>query len=208
MSDFVRIPATEKSRSLRRPIFGVGINDADYQTQPLINGKILLCPFYQRWTSMMRRCYSLKYHSSRPTYADCTVAAEWLAFSVFRRWMESQEWEGKELDKDVLEHGNRVYSPSKCLFVSRSVNSLLLGNLSRRGLLPQGVTLNKPWGKFVASISLHGKRKHLGAFTCSKEASEVYKTAKAAHIIEVAQTQPANIKAGLIRHAKIIENSP
>lgn len=38
---------------------------------------------YKLWNHMLERCYSDKYHETRPTYKDCTVAEEWHSFSKF-----------------------------------------------------------------------------------------------------------------------------
>ena len=59
-------------------IYRVGINNADYAIKkyeelPRINGKqnqkvIWRCPFYTKWMSMLKRCYSENYKDKRPTY--------------------------------------------------------------------------------------------------------------------------------------------
>jgi len=109
-------------------VYGVGTNDADYQvaTTGAIGSKretIWRCPYYQRWTNMLYRVYG----SGRPAYADVSVCKDWLVFSNFRSWMETQDWQGKELDKDIL--GSSVYGPDACLFVHKVVNMLsIVGN--------------------------------------------------------------------------------
>lgn len=207
MNEFQHIPATASSLASRKPVFGVGINDANYLTQPRIDGKQVRCPFYQAWKGMLSRAYSTAFHIRRPTYSDCTVTAEWLAFSNFRSWMVEQDWQGRELDKDLLLPGNKVYGPDTCVFVSSQINTLLNDHAADRGLYPQGVCFHKASGKFRAKISIHGKTKYLGYFTTPTAASTAYNEAKSAHIIEVAQTQPDNIKAGLIRHTKLLRIS-
>lgn len=202
MTTFVQIPASKSSLSRRKTVFGVGVNDASYVVQPTINGTRACCPFYRKWRNMLRRSYSPAYHLKHPTYIDCTVTAEWLMFSVFRRWMIEQDWQGKELDKDILDHGNNIYGPDTCVFVSHAINSLLTDNAASRGKYRQGVDLHKPSGKYKARVRRYGKGKHLGLFTTTEEASTAYLIAKSAHIIEVAQTQQPNVKAGLITIAE------
>ena len=124
-------------------VYGVGINDAIYTTQPMINGKQVVCPYYRTWKDMIRRCYSTKYYDKRPTYEGCSVADEWLVFSKFKAWMETQDWEGNQLDKDILLQGNRIYSKDTCAFVSGSVNSFVLNNQAIRGEYKIGVSYNK-----------------------------------------------------------------
>ena len=89
----------------KRLVFGVGINDSDYEVYKYetINGKrkaTWKCPYYERWVSMLRRCYSPRSLEKYPTYKGCTVCEEWLTFSTFKKWMENQEWEDRHLDKD------------------------------------------------------------------------------------------------------------
>lgn len=204
MNTFPHVPASAISISGRKIVYGHGVNDADYKIEIKIDGKKVACPFYRKWVSMLQRCYSPAYHLNKPTYQDCTVAAEWLTFSVFRSWMVGQYWEGMCLDKDMLSPGNKVYSPETCVFVSQAINNLLTDSAASRGVYPQGVDFDKRRGKYKAQISLYGKLKHLGLFATPEEASTAYLIAKSAYIIEVAQTQPDNIKAALIRHAELL----
>lgn len=76
-------------------VYGVGINDADYPTtqREKVNGEWKItwrCLYYDRWVSMLTRCYSSKCHEKQPTYKGCSVCDEWLTFSNFRKWMEQQ----------------------------------------------------------------------------------------------------------------------
>lgn len=57
-------------------VYGVGINDADYVTQPTVNGGRGSCLFYQTWRSMIERCYSLKRLKKFPSYLGCSVCEE------------------------------------------------------------------------------------------------------------------------------------
>jgi hypothetical protein len=115
---FIEKSATKKSLSGRRPVYGVGINDADYITIYKSNGSTLTCPFYRRWKNMLSRCYDKKYLERNKTYKDCSVCKEWLTFSNFKAWMIKQDWRGNHLDKDITSQGNKVYSPNLCLFVT------------------------------------------------------------------------------------------
>ena len=121
---FEEIPATQKSIDNRKLVYGVGINDADYQVNPTIDGSRVMCPAYSAWHSMIERCYSEKYHDKKPTYKECYVCDEWLYFLKFKSWMEKQDYKGKELDKDILIQGNKVYSPETRIFVDKTINVL------------------------------------------------------------------------------------
>ena len=82
---------------------------------------------------MLARCYSAKFQEHCPTYTGCTVAEDWLKFSNFKDWMEKQQWEGKQLDKDILFEGNKVYGPDTCVFVSPMVNTFTIDSGAARG---------------------------------------------------------------------------
>ena len=192
------------ARKKTKLVYGVGINDADYNVTQTVNGKQGMCRFYMAWSSMLERCYSQQFTARWPTYIGCSVVKEWLTFSNFKSWMEQQDWEGKQLDKDIIIPGNKVYGPENCVFVTGRINTLLTDNAAGRGRYPIGVCLKKTSGKFQASIRKYGKRHFLGYHATKEAASAAYITAKVAHIIDVALTQPPNIKAGLLKHAEII----
>lgn len=91
-------------------VCGVGINDATYSVYRYKGSagsqkRIWACPFYRTWGTMLGRCYSDKFHEQNPTYVGCTVCDEWLTFSKFKAWMETQDWKDKQLDKDILVPG-------------------------------------------------------------------------------------------------------
>lgn len=143
-------------------ICGVGINDADYKVTFYNNdGKRGHCPFYRRWSSMINRCYNGNFSS----YNNSEVCEEWLTFSNFKTWMETQDWENKELDKDLLFPNNKVYCPTKCLFVPKELNSLFVDSKSNRGDYAIGVSFEKRRNKFESYISINNKKKHLGYYT-------------------------------------------
>lgn len=145
---------------MRKPLYGKGINDSDYVTQPSVGER---CPFFDRWHSMIRRCYS---SNKSQRYDGCTVSSEWLTFSKFKEWMISQEWEGMALDKDILIPGNKIYSKENCVFVPQYVNSAFSGsgNDGKVSCLPLGVT-RKPRLKtnpYIAQGVELNVRTHLG----------------------------------------------
>lgn len=114
---------------MKKLVCGVGVNDADYKITKKHNGRIIWkCKYYNRWENLLNRVYNPKYHLLRPTYETVTVCDKWLIFSNFKAWMEKQDWEGKQLDKDLLSKGKvyKIYSPETCLFVSNTVNSFIL----------------------------------------------------------------------------------
>ena len=178
----------------RSTLYGIAINDTDY----VINGSSGTCVFYRRWAGMLTRCYSKAYMASRVNYEACTVCDEWLLFSNFKKWMKNQDWQDKQLDKDILVKGNNIYSPETCIFITQQINTLLNSQKSKRGKYPQGVSFRKDLGSFEAYCSFNGKKVSLGQYQSTGEASEVYKAYKYKLIAEVATTQDEPLKSALL----------
>ena len=199
MSGFVEVPASKRSLAVRGLVFSVGLNDSPHKVSAIVSGKKVFCPIYSTWVHMLERCFCPKLLAKRPTYINCTVAAEWLVLSNFREWMITQDYKGLQLDKDLLISGNKHYSPETCLFVTSQVNSLLSDRGGKRGVYPQGVSLNKPSGKFMANAHINGNQEYLGLFKTIKEAELAYKTSKQSEIRRVAELQTNNkVKQSLL----------
>ena len=205
-------------------VCGVGINDADYVVQKYqvtsrisptsgkrIQKRIWVCPYYEVWKSMLKRCYSAYVHNKFPTYKGCSVCEDWRYFSKFKSWMEAQDWVGKELDKDLLIRGNKLYSPSTCIFLSPKLNTFLSENSSSRGKYPIGVCYRKKPKHMVSEPSNPYRaevgdgtpnRKYLGVFSTPEEAHKAWLSAK----IELAKKLAAEIilEGGDTRIAKAI----
>ena len=153
---------------------------------------------------MLKRAYSPAEHARRPSYVGTIVCDEWLRFSSFKAWMESQDWQGKQLDKDLLFVGSKLYSPATCCFVSREINSFLTDSAATRGSLPIGVCLHKATGKFAAQIQVGGKgKRHLGLFDDADSAHSAWLTAKQEIAEKLAdkEANPLIAKALLVRFA-------
>lgn len=156
----------------RKPKFGVGINDADYVTNN--------CPIFRYWSDMLRRCYDPKYLERYPTYHGCKVCEEWIRFSKFKLWVETQEWEGKQLDKDLIKRGNKVYSPDTCCFISKELNYFLTERTASRGDYKIGVSLTSRKKRFAARIRnpFNNSLEILGYFDSEDEAHELWRKRK------------------------------
>jgi hypothetical protein len=163
--------ATKMSLCKRSLVHGVGVNDADYDTQKEKNTKVIWrCPFYDKWINMLKRCYSPLWHKQYPTYIGCSVCPEWRYFSKFRLWMENQKWEGMALDKDLLVKGNQVYGPDTCCFLPTAINCLFGGSKKKINLdLPQGVTLTAN-GKYRVQIQIRPDKRYRKTISSFKEA--------------------------------------
>lgn len=174
---------------MKRLVHGVGINDANCVVTHWANGSPVICNFYKVWQSMLGRAYSAKIHKVQPAYIGCSVCDEWHIFSNFRKWMENQDWQGKQLDKDLLIQGNNVYCPESCIFVSSALNKLLMASNAARGKYPIGVCFNKLYPKYKSTICIGGKNKHLGSFDSISEAHAEWQKAKAEIIQQAANEQ-------------------
>jgi len=184
--------------SRRRLIYGVGINDADYVTSPMIEGKQRVCPYYRKWLAMLQRGYCLKFKGKMPTYAGCSVDSSWLLFSNFKKWMQSQDWRGKDLDKDLLVPGNKVYGPETCVFLDRSINNLLKPNA-------KGVSFDRFCGKFAANCYVNGQPRYLGVYDTEQQARKVYVKFKAEVLMSASLKQnDPRIRKGLTNFAKLL----
>ena len=180
MTQFIEVPATKRSLALRSTVCGVGINDAWYLVH-LYDGEILIgkCPYYRSWLNMIKRCYCQKYKETHPTYNDCSAVKEWLLFSNFKEWMVTQDWEGKQLDKDLIVAGNKIYGPDKCIFVSSKINGILNNCAASRGALPQGVRFDSDTGKYRSECRVDGRKQSIGYFETELEAEYAYLVFKA-----------------------------
>lgn len=171
--------------SLRSRIFGIGVNDSDYITSPVINGKQIPCPIYNCWKAMLTRCYSKKDRDRRSAYAGCEVHESWHIFSSFRGWYLDNYENGLSLDKDILVFENKVYSPYSCAYVPRFLNNLFRSSPS--GLhgngLPMGVSAPEKMKEsprpYMSCIKTRNSNsKHLGHFETSHEAHKAWQVEK------------------------------
>lgn len=176
-------------------VYGVGINDADYMVTRYknVNKKkqtIWRCPVYKAWVNMLRRCYSEKLKELNKTYVGVTACKEWHVFSNFRAWMIAQDFEGKELDKDILVVGNTIYSPETCAFVSHKVNSFFWEKGNKKTNYKRGVSLDKKTGKFLAACNIGNKKSvYLGSFKDPESAHLAWKSFKYKLAVELANEQ-------------------
>jgi hypothetical protein len=183
-------------RKKDKKLYGIGVNDADYAVTKTnkVDGKqrvVWKCPYYTVWCNMLHRCYYEPYSIRYPTYKGCSVCEEWIHFSNFKSWMETQDFEGKELDKDILVEGNKIYSAETCRFVTKQLNYFLTDHNAFRGDWPLGVIWQKHANKFRIRCSnpFTKKQEHLGYLVCPNEAHELWKKKKHEHACALADLQ-------------------
>tara|TARA_R100000988_G_scaffold9434_1_gene5332 strand:- start:15 stop:758 length:744 start_codon:yes stop_codon:yes gene_type:complete len=164
---------------LRELIYGVGINDVmiPYFTESRI---------WRQWGGIIRRTDKRDPNMHNyESYKDCTLDPRWYKLSVFKEWIEQwDDYGNKEVDKDILITGNKIYGPDTCLMVRPIVNSWFRPNAAK-GDLPRGVSWNTAWrrGKspnpYSAQITpIGGKRTGLGYYSTVEEASIVFESAR------------------------------
>lgn len=171
------------------------VNDVKGSTYTVIDGNKVSCPMYRTWRNMIRRCYYKKYLEEYPSYIGCSVCSEWLLFSKFKAWMSTQDYKGNELDKDILQQGNKIYSPDTCMFVPPNVNKLINRKGSKVGDMPTGVY---KVSKYTARVYSDGKQFNLGDFNNPEDAHEAYKRFKYKIIAKEAARQSEPLRSALL----------
>lgn len=123
-------------------VYGIGfVGEGDYITS--INNKPV--PNYTCWLRIIRRCYDKKNLSRSSAYIDCSVCKEWHNFQNFAKWYKEnypKDGLSYELDKDIKIKGNKIYSPSSCLFVTKQENVEMARSKSFSFKSPDGVVFN------------------------------------------------------------------
>jgi hypothetical protein len=130
---------------------------------------------YDRWKGILRRCYNEEERYKNPTYKDVTVCEEWLNFQNFAEWWDKNYYkidgEKMQLDKDILIKGNKLYSPSTCIFVPQNINILFTKCHKVREGLPMGINFDSKRNKYRAYCSIKGKLIAIGnSYNTSEDA--------------------------------------
>lgn len=170
------------------------VGEGDYR--PSMNS--VHTPQYTKWKSMLERCYSNKYHKRQPKYVECEVCDEWYNFQNFAKWYDENYYEVEDqvmcLDKDILKKNNKIYSPTTCVFVPKSINSLFVKSDAARGELPIGVKYNETKQKYYVYCGVGKCKKiYLGIFDNSTEAFQAYKEFKEQYVKDVANEYKESI---------------
>lgn len=175
--------------TLKRKLFGVGINDVPGSGKQLKQSPYK-AHYYTVWYSMLKRCYSPKEQSKllMQSYIGCTVDPRWHYLSNFKQWYDEQgDVTGKQLDKDIISPGNKVYGPDTCFFVSPQLNTFFVKQDRHRGKNPIGVRhdirpLKKPFRCMIRDGT--GKKKYVGYYSTPEEAYQAFIQAKKELLLE------------------------
>lgn len=165
-------------------------------------------PLYNKWKKMIYRCKL----PSNPMYKNygakgVDICLEWKYYSNFYQWAGNYDWEGKEIDKDLLGDG-KLYSPDTCCFLPKALNTFLTGPThGTRGKYPAGVYFygkhspNKPYR--VQCCDLTGKQTDLGSYSTVSAAYQAYVNQKTKLTLRYAEKQTdLRIRSGLIQFAQ------
>ena len=159
-------------------VCGVGYLGEGKYTVRGEDGKQTKC--YQTWKNILQRCYDKKEHKKRPLYKDCFACEEWHNFQNFAKWYYDNIYfigeEQMHLDKDILNKGNKTYSPSTCIFVPQSINDLFTKRQNYRGKYPIGVC--KHGNRYRVKCNKNSDGIYLGIYDTPEQAFQVYKTYK------------------------------
>ena len=181
----VRVSLNGARKSIRKLVCGIGVHDLNISCRdPSVYDHWCL------WSRMLRRCYSNKHQVSHPTYIGCSVCPEWLCFSGFVTWVNTQEesaWRTMDIDKDILVICNKQYSPDSCVFVNSRINSFFVCGAPKKSGLPVGVT--HCGSRYEPSISTkheksNGLQKRRSTST-SEESRMIYLQYKASRALEL-----------------------
>lgn len=158
------------TRSDRKPILGVGINDYPF---PISCGGVHMKE-YTVWKNMIRRVVD----SNLDWYDGAELSENFKYFSRYLEHIKSLSgYEcfmlgGWALDSDLL-LGRKSYTEEGVCFLPEAVNTFLTHNRkkSKRDGLPVGVVSTKS-GRFIA----RAHKVHIGTYSTVAEAEQKYKS--------------------------------
>lgn len=167
-----------------RKVFGYGYIGVG-KHQPKENNKLNVA--YQTWRNIIIRCYHEPYKDlNKAYYGICSICEEWFNYQNFADWYYDNiypiENERIHIDKDVMVHGNKIYSPETCVFLPQRINMIFMDKPKTRDVdLPNTVYRCKNGFK----TSYNGKS--LGVFKTLEEAIQIHDDNMRVHIKQVAE---------------------
>ena len=172
---------------------GVDKNGNVSKAKEFKDGKLCVTWEYNKWQHMLQRCFDNKYKEKEPTYKKVTCCDRWLCFANFLEDFEilknEYNWDNDEklnLDKDILNKNNKIYSLENCVLVPQWINTLFTKCDASREQYPVGVSYNKRDRKYQARCRINKKLKRLGYYNTIEEAFNAYKIAKKQEIKRIA----------------------
>jgi len=153
---------------------------------------------YSTWMHILHRVNIDKNSSDHreKSYIGCDICKEWYNFQNFAKWFKENYYTVNDekmcIDKDLLIHNNKIYSPKTCIFVPEYINLILAKSKSSRGTLPIGVRsyTSKNTIKYMAYMKQgrnnNRKQISLGIYKDQKSAFMAYKINKENYIKQIA----------------------
>lgn len=142
--------------ALTPSVFGHGFHGIGTHT-----GKVggVTSQVYSVWSGMIERCYSEKYQNKKTTYKGVVTDERWHNFQNFcddiiflvgyLEWTQAPGlW---DIDKDVKQEGDKIYSKDTCCFLPQKFNTMVRDLSSRRYML-------RKKGNYQATLYNGGKR--------------------------------------------------
>ena len=163
--------------TLKRKVYGVGINDVPGAGKLAKQLPYTRIHYYTVWRNVLERCYSPIKQAKHPTYIGCTVDPRWHYLSNFKQWYDEQgDVIGKQLDKDIISPGNKVYGPDTCFFVSRQLNMFFAKRDKVRGKYPIGVYIDHNMKKrpFRCQVSIGTGKRWQRHYNTPEEAHQAF----------------------------------
>lgn len=154
--------------------YGVALND--------LGDSVSRTKEYTIWKSMITRCYG---NPKKSAYVDVTVCSEWLTYSSFLNWLKTQDWEGKELDKDLLSSNVKIYSPETCCMISKQLNLFINTATNSTGARKLGES------RYMARVKdlFTGKSIYLGTYLTELEAHKAWLNKKQEYALLLANKE-------------------
>lgn len=174
---------------------------------------------HNRFSNMKSRC-GKAYQKENPRYKGTFIWEGWLKYKTktFFVWLDNNYYEvdGEQMDvdKDILQYGNKQYHPDLCLIVPHSIN-VFFQNIE---VGKTNITYNSKTGKYVVKIT-DGK-KNIGATDIDSynEALDIYCDIKQGILVNKANSLQdqipdkvyqaminTNVKAINVKHYEILE---
>lgn len=162
-------------------VYGRGVND--YRGRG--DSDTTLMPAYYPWKSMLERCYCPLWHERKPQYINHEVCDDWLTFSVFDDWYNTNLPPGNKYLADVEYvlhsgvHKNAIqYTPMTCFLIPKPLHALISNYSEKRGDLPVGVRRYKDGNRYRAVIKVKGVQVLLGVYQTLEDAALIYQKSR------------------------------
>jgi hypothetical protein len=120
--------------------------------------------------------------------------------------MEGKDWERKQLDKDLIIPGNKIYAPELCCFVTPYINSIFTNCHPTNRNLPTGVTVNRAGGYAASCRNGPNSNPYIGIYDTAEEAHNAWALTKGKILrFEANNQSDMTVRNALFRQARLIE---